>query len=136
METSCKERVGAAYHSRFADIRKLWELYKKDPELSDEDCGKWDEYGLSFDYVAPDTFKNQRRGYFRYQISYGGPSEEIRTHCDENFNMTRAEFWFLDWFDGAKRNVTGKNLETWKEIWEDFRDVGLLEYEHKKATED
>lgn len=46
--------------------------------IEDEIRVAFDEYALSFDYVEPDTFDDQDRGYFRYQISYGGPSEEVR----------------------------------------------------------
>jgi hypothetical protein len=96
---------------------------------------RWIDYGLAFDYVAPGTFKDQRRGYFRYQISYGGPSEEFRFNADENLNMTSCVFWYLDWYDGAFVPVTGRNREVWREIWEDFKECETLQYAMKKAQE-
>lgn len=39
---------------------------------------RFNEYALCFDYVASGTFSDQEEAYFRYQISWGGPSEELR----------------------------------------------------------
>ena len=64
------------------------------------------EYGLSFDYVQSDTFEDQPLGYFRYQLSYGGPSEEFRFYVDLEHNLIRSEFWLLDWFTGSKIECT------------------------------
>ena len=127
-QLTCKERVRGAYERRMSDIRKLWTLYRKDPEARTRDGAQWAEYGLAFDYVPAGTFRDQKRGYFRYQISYGGPSEEFRFYADEQLHITACHFWFLDWFDGASVCVTGCNLETWREIWEDFRECETLQY--------
>jgi len=59
-------------------------------------------YGLCFDYVSPNTFEDQNVGYFRYQVCYGGPTQEFRIFTDYDKNIDRIEFWYLDWFDGAK----------------------------------
>src|SRR6056297_1667106 len=68
---------------------------------------RFNEYALAFDFVAPDTFDDQSRGYFRYQISWGGPSDEIRFYCDHGQPTPDCiEYWFLDWFDGAHIDVT------------------------------
>jgi len=119
-ERTCKERVREHYNGRMADIRALWTLYRQDSDASDADLGRLHEYGLSWDYVAPGTFEGQRRGYFRFQISWGGPGDEFRFYVDERLEITRLEYWFLDWSDGAKVNVTGRNLDLWREIWQDL----------------
>lgn len=117
------------YRERMKDIRAMWKIYhSENPEEYSKDGARWDEYGLSFDYVGPGTFSDQRRGYFRYQISYGGPSEEFRFYTDEKLNLTGVYFWFLNWFTGHGIRVTGKNLELWQEIWEDWRETGTLEH--------
>lgn len=86
---------------RLSDIRKL---YNAENQSTDE-LGNLYEYGLSLDYVEPNTWKNQVKGYTRWQISWGGPSEEFRLYD----NSTRVEFWFLDWFDGAFSIVPDKD---------------------------
>ena len=62
--------------------------------------------GLSFDYVEPHTFDNQPEGYWRWQFSWGGPSDELRGFVNEHGELHRVEYWYMDWFDGAKLDVT------------------------------
>jgi len=87
------------------------------------DLGNLFEYGLCFDYVAPFTWKEQSEGYFRFQISWGGPSEEFRIFANKNrhgWQVYRIEFWYLDWFDGAKINLHGDDLNFMTELSEQF----------------
>jgi len=135
MSDKCKELVRAAYNNRIGDMRKLWELYRTDDEASDPDIGNWNEYGLSWDYVEPGTFRDQKRGYFRYQLSWGGPSEEFRFYVDERLQITRCEFWYMDWFDGAKVNVTGKGLDLMREMWGYLLDCECPQEWMRKAQE-
>lgn len=123
---TCKNRISDQLKGRIEDLTKLWELYKRDPDAYDDDLGNFNEYGLSFDYVSPGTFQRQRRGYFRYQLSWGGPSDEFRFYYDENCNPVKIEYWFLDWFDGAKKTLQGGTFSLLSEIFEDFRDMGLV----------
>lgn len=132
---TCKERVGNELKGRIYDLEKLFNLYQEGNEEGDPEIGNFNEYGLSFDYVAPNTFTDQKRGYFRYQLSWGGPSDEFRFYTDENFNLTRIEYWFLDWNDGAKKTLNGKNKNLMTEIFEFFKEVGSVESEFKKAQE-
>lgn len=131
---TCKARVKGQLEGEIATLRKLWEMYKEDPEKYDEEDGNFEEHGLCFDYVAPGTFKRQRRGYFRYQISWGGPASEFRFFCTEGFDLQRVEFWFLDWFDGAKAILKGADYELLAEIFEDFKDGGTVQDQYNKAT--
>ena len=133
-DPKCKDELPRHYKSTMADIRTLWELYKTDPDASDEELGNFSEYGLAFDYVPAGTFNDQKRGFFRYQLSCGGPQEEFRYFCDEGFSVTRVEFWFLNWFDGAKKILQSNDLALMLEIWNDWRELGVVESEYKKAT--
>ena len=100
----CKDRVGRNLEGRIEDLTKLWELYLEDAETHDEELGHIYEYGLCFDYVPPKTFTDQNEGYFRYQLSTGGPGDEFRIYAQKrvwHWSVYRIEYWFLDWFDGA-----------------------------------
>jgi len=68
----------------------------KDPEFE----------GLGFDYVEPHTFDDQTEGYWRWQFSWGGPSDELRGFVNEHGELHRVEYWYMDWFDGAMLDVT------------------------------
>ena len=62
--------------------------------------------GLGFDRVEAGTFKDQRAGYWRWQLSWGGPSDEFRL-----FDNGDLEYWYLDWGDGAKVDVEDEIFE-------------------------
>jgi len=108
------------------DLHTLWTAYCDDPESYDEDLGTFNEYGLSFDYVAPETFTDQDEGYFRYQLSYGGPSTEFRFWVDGDLEVYKVQYWFLDWFDGAFSYLDKKDYDLMLEIFDDFKGMGLV----------
>ena len=121
---------------RIGDIRRLWKLCRRDPDGSDPELGSFSEYGLSFDYVARGTFgESQRRGYFRWQLSWGGPSDEFRFYTDEEFEPVEIEYWFLDWFDGSHLQLSGRDYDLLAEIFADWKDIGLVEVEYQKGKE-
>jgi hypothetical protein len=112
-EKKCSELVKEKYQDRlkqfetaktFLDIEKS-ERNKFDEFLSDEyqELNQYEDFfdyvnksGLCFDRVEAGTFKDQRAGYWRWQLSWGGPSEEFRLYDNNDL-----EYWYLDWFDGA-----------------------------------
>ncbi len=132
-QKTCQERVQEELEDRISDLRRLWRGYQKDPEKSVGDLGTFSDYGLGFDYVAPGTFNDQKRGYFRYQLSWGGPSDEFRFYCDENFKPVEIEYWFLDWFDGASMTLSGQDYDLLEEIFDDFKEIGSVQAEYDKS---
>ena len=101
MEKSCEERIQNEWKSRQQDLEK----YGTDSEA------------LSFDYVPPNTFDKQPEGYWRWQFSWGGPSDELRGYVNEHKELHRLEYWFLDWFDGASLLVSPGSRE-WTQMQE------------------
>ena len=89
------------------------------------------QYGLSFEYVAAGTFEDQAIGYFRYQLSYGGPSEEFRFFVDPEHNLITADFWLLDWFTGASIDCTDQ--PTVQAIWDHFQGTMSSFHAFRKA---
>ena len=83
-QKTCAERIDEQWRLRREDL--------SDPEFE----------GLGFDYVEPHTFTDQLEGYWRWQFSWGGPSDELRAFVNENKEIHRLEYWFMDWMDGAK----------------------------------
>lgn len=140
MTEKCKDRVERELQSTIENLKTLWELAGEDPEANDEDLGNIYEYGLCFDYVAPGTFTDQNEGYFRYQLSWGGPGDEFRIYADQSgpfqWYAYRIEYWFLDWFDGASITLRGNNLELLKDIFQSlFVDTGTADHQYQQALE-
>ena len=100
---------------------------KKQKSCQDLVAGKWKDRqkdltnpefeGLSFDYVEPHTFTDQAEGYWRWQFSWGGPSDELRAYVNRDDSIHRLEYWYLDWFDGAKVNVAAEHA-AWSKMQE------------------
>jgi len=120
---SCERRVDHHLEGRLEDLRRLWTAYRNGEDEHAED-GTFTEYGLCFDYVAALTFNDQKEAFFRYQLSWGGPSDEFRFFVNLDLSCHRIEYWFLDWFDGAHRVLAGEAEILLSEIWQWFRETG------------
>jgi hypothetical protein len=128
-QKTCEQLIDSRLKDRAHDIKKFMEL---DDIWEDEaeGLGLWDEYGLCFDYVEANTFDNQEEGYFRYQLSWGGPSDEINFYRDG-----RIEYRYKDWFDGAVRELD--TTEDWVQWLDDMLFYGEKEsmFEQKELEE-
>lgn len=93
------------------------------------DLGSFYDYGLCFDYVELGTFNDQKEDYFRYQLSWGGPSDEIRFYDDGTI-----EYVFLDWNVGVGFDISNEQWANWLHNW--FFDVGNLDFHHKRGEYD
>ena len=102
----CSERISTEWGDRKESISALndWEVR---------------EYPLCFDYVEANYFANDRgehthEGYHRYQMSYGGPQDEIRFY-DNN----KVMYAFLEWGDGAEIDITNEAItERFRKIYQ------------------
>jgi len=127
MTRSCSERVWENLMDRMEQIDKMLnpDNYTEE-EL--EEAPALHEYGLCFDYVPAGTFSDQEEGFFRWQLSTGGPGDEFRFMTeDPTETMPVTEYWFLDWFDGANVELKGINYDLINRIWTEFRELGMTE---------
>lgn len=129
----CKDRVADELRDEIATIRTLWTAYQNGDEETED--GTFNEHGLAFVYVQAGTFDDQDEGYFRYQISWGGPSDEFRFFCDAAGSCHRIEYWFMDWYDGACIELTGEDEALMMEIFGFFDEIGCVQAELEKARE-
>lgn len=133
-EQTCDERIS----KKLARIQDYFTTYMEEPDVfenGNDELPSFYEYGLSFDYVEPNTFNHQPVGYYRYQLSWGGPSDELRFHPDGSIT-----YHFMDWFDGAERDVTYRRWAKWLREW--FEEVGSIDwsnvttYDYSECDED
>ena len=102
----CKDRIATEWAS---EKKRL--IAMTDKEIR--------EYPLSFSYVEANYFANDRgehthEGYHRFQMSYGGPQDEIRFY-DNN----KVMYAFLDWGDGAEIDITDEAItERFRKIYQ------------------
>jgi len=105
----------------FAEIR---ELINKSDDLS-----SFFDYGLCFDYVEFGTFDDQEEDYFRYQLSYGGPSDEFRFYEDGTIIYV-----YLDWFSGVGFDVTHEDFAIW--LNDRFAGADMMNFEREREKYD
>ena len=133
-QPTCAELVRGRYDGRVEDINTMLERMV-DMDATDEEreeaYTEFNEFGLCFDYVEADTFHDQPDGYFRYQLSWGGPGDEFRFYVDQTFQRVhRAEYWYMNWFDGAKVNVEAGFAQ---DLWFQFSDFAQGIYDKEVA---
>ena len=137
-QLTCKDRIKKDYREECRQLSSLFSVmsgtytpeeletfadsFSMDVEdlSNDRLCDKaykaLSQYGLGIDYVLPNTFTGQRKGYLRWQISWGGPSSEWRFFfVPGESDAYRIEYWFMDWADGAKVGCTGGRVA--KLLW-------------------
>ncbi|WP_282604454.1 hypothetical protein [Pelagibius sp. Alg239-R121] len=51
------------------------------------------------------------------------------------FSCHRIEYWFLDWFAGAHRTLSGSDEALLCELWDWFRECGLAQDAFEKAKQ-
>ena len=106
-QPTCADRVNEEWKERQEDL--------KNPEYE----------ALCFDYVEPHTFTErnvfppyiQAEGYWRWQFSWGGPSDELRGYVNEHGELHRLEYWYLDWGDGA-HVLVNQDAAAWTQMQE------------------
>jgi hypothetical protein len=60
-------------------------------------------YSLCFDYVDGVQAEQENSvNYWRWQLSWGGPSDEFRIFWNLEKGIYKIDYWFMDWYDGAK----------------------------------
>jgi hypothetical protein len=94
MESRCIDLVAKNLQDREEDFERF---------MQDPDCDEFNSYGLDFSLVEGDP-----KNYYRFQLSWGGPSDEIRFYEDGTI-----EYWYMDWFDGAMITITKKEFAQW-----------------------
>ena len=123
-QKTCAELISARYVERTKQFNELEDQCFNET-LNHENYGEWsrcfNESILAFDFVKANTFDNQPDGFFRLQLSWGGPSDEIRYYTkDEHEKFYKITYNYMDWFDGDEIEVFD---DIWHTIFNDFTDI-------------
>jgi len=133
MTKKCADLVHDKYNKRTDQFMELLDECTN-KNLKHENYGKWSEKFnesiLAFDFVKGNTFKDQPDGYWRLQLSWGGPSDEIRYYSNDRKTLDQITYCYMDWFDGAEIQV---HADIWHDIFNDFV-IGFEELKEIKAS--
>ena len=120
-QLTCKERVAGELADRLSDIKTANLFYsslenikrkaknKAIPEnffkiVKSLDLRSYESmtqflgsYALCFDYIDGVRAEQENSGNY-----WGGPSDEFRIFWNLEDGIYRIDYWFMDWYDGAK----------------------------------
>ena len=116
---TCKDLVNEKFNKVEQDYKAAQkyfdELLSIDPDKQEEFkckdkynkffyCEDFFDYvnsnALSWDWVDAEDEKNP--GYYRLQLSWGGPSDEFRIYTiGDTLDIDCINYHYMDWFDGA-----------------------------------
>ncbi|KKN79728.1 hypothetical protein LCGC14_0337500 [marine sediment metagenome] len=111
-DKSCSSRIRDHYNSEMETMRVFHENCE-----GNEETGPFNEYGLDLSLVESGTFNDQPEEYIRYQLSWGGPSDEFRYYFNHDGSVHTIEYWFLDWNDGAHITLDGEDFDIMNDIY-------------------
>ena len=118
-ERKCKDRIDDHFKRTVDNYQKAKDFFDtpKDQRTTNDEFDGYEDFfdyvnesGLSFDYVTPYTFTDQGTPYYRFQMSWGGPSDEFNIYTDSSKHIKKIEYWFKDWWDGASLDCTDNKL--------------------------
>lgn len=101
-DKTCEERIEGELASRLDDMRTLYRAMQDDEEYEGQDA--WDAHGdypLSVELVRS----------VRVVLSTGGPHDEFVVTLDDDGTIARIEYVYQDWFDGARRVLSGEEFD-------------------------
>lgn len=100
-QKTCQDSIGEHLDSRLEDIKEA---------LSNEEAREsFDNQILSID----------KQTIFRVCLSWGGPADYFDVTVDtENREITKISYVFQDWFDGAERELKGKEFKVVEQIFD------------------
>ena len=129
-QPTCQDLVQGKFNNIEADYKSAREFFEEYQDATegqrialkviDKNRGDYfHEYEDLFDYVNQTALcwdyvdsEGREAGYYRLQLSWGGPSDEFRIYVNQDKEIDIIEYWFMDWFDGAHILVP-KDSESW-----------------------
>jgi len=106
-QKTCAELISARCYDRKEQFENAFLFFKDNDETKKH--SEFSEYeslmdyanqnSLDFSYIEPNTFEKQSKGYWRWQLSWGGPSDEFRYyHFDHDKKKIKSmEYSYMDW---------------------------------------
>jgi len=153
-EKTCKELIKSEYRKEcekltwlFAVLygdaseeikNKFFEYHGYDVPEDAADCGEKAQeilcnYGLEISYNLPED--NRSRGYLRWLVSWGGPSDEWRFYFVPGESKPyKIEYIYSDWFDSAKVVCTKGRVANL--LWDWLYELDTPDYEYRRAKKE
>ena len=101
---SCEARIDEHLESRIETLTEAMEEEEHDPN----------ELVLCVD----------KETVYKVHLSTGGPADFLSVYVDDNKDITRIDYHFQDWFDGAVRTLHGDDFDTAEAYCQNWLGIG------------
>ena len=110
-QLSCQERIEEEYRRADDYIEMMFKVLDNEKlDEEDEDDRKIlqhiEDNGVDEDSIYEYAAGTSIKKLLTIELSGGGPSSHIEAIIDEDGYVEKATYHFLDWFDGARRNIS------------------------------
>lgn len=145
-ERSCKKRITEHLDRHLAGMRQLHNLQRIEEEIWEEDanlrrqlwsknwgdlpgderdgCFHQDAVEIAEEYERESfAISVQKKVVYDIQCSWGGPSDGFLVEVDES-EIVAITYYFKDWFDGARQELSGDDFDTAKRYIEQMVYLG------------
>lgn len=112
-EKSCEDRIDEELKSRVEDIERVLEAVDSSEDGFEIDGDKYEDLAEWINWYALAYNDDPHYRAKRLELSYGGPQDYFLF-----FEDGTIEYHFLDWFDGAKRILHGRDEEVLRDLHE------------------
>ena len=113
MKKTCEERIDQKLRTRINQFKQALESYEKHGKVI---IGKDEVYEDLIDWLNHIALAFDEDPHYRakrLELSYGGPQDYFLF-----FEDGTIEYHFLDWFDGASRELTGEDYEIMEQVFD------------------
>jgi len=113
-DLTCEERIDKKLRGRILEIEEVIKLYEcsNDGHFIYDDC----EYEDLIDWLNQRALSYEDDSHYRakrLELSTGGPADGFLF-----FEDGTIEYYFQDWFDGAKRELYGRDKEIMQKLYD------------------
>jgi len=101
----CEKRIDEALQDRIERFKKALDEFNKTGKIKEDDV----VYESFLEWLSENCLAVSKDPHYRaikLELSYGGPQDYFLF-----FDDGTIEYYFLDWFDGAKRELIGEDYE-------------------------
>lgn len=113
-DQTCEQRIGTRMAGRLADMLAAVEAYE---------VGETDEDESLMEELRESVLSFDVRRSVRILLSTGGPADGFDVIIDEDGELVSGEYWFQDWFDGARRQLESDELALIDQVYGPFPSV-------------
>ncbi len=114
-DPKCEDLIDARLEQRMADLLPDWDdagtLHTIMEEMDVHEADIDDLQNEYRDRLLEAVLSIEKKTLITVLLSWGGPSDGFDFTFDSDGELDSCEYWYKDWFDGARRDVPLEQAE-------------------------